>query len=119
MFENTVNGIRKLGITYLHVFPFSGREETPAAKMPPVEKSIRKNRAKILRKVGDKEKTRFLNTLVGTMAQVLVEKGSKGFTEHYAPVEIIDGESKKSKPGDIVNVKLTKNTGQYIRGLIY
>ncbi len=88
MFENTYRLVEELGLTYLHVFPYSERPGTPAAKMPQVPGNIRKERAARLRDAGQKAENLFMHDRVGTTAQVLIEKNGFGRTEHYAPVQV-------------------------------
>ena len=73
MAENSVRLIEECNIVYLHVFPYSARPGTPAAKMPQVPGDIRKTRAAALRQVGELNLSRFLETLVGTKQSILVE----------------------------------------------
>jgi threonylcarbamoyladenosine tRNA methylthiotransferase MtaB len=86
MFENTLNIIEECDLTYLHIFPYSERDGTPAAKMPPVPMYIRKKRAAILRKKGDEQLQKFLAKNTGLQAQIIVEKGNTGRTENFVPV---------------------------------
>ncbi len=86
MFENTLQHVADCGLTWLHVFPYSERPGTPAARMPAVEKPLRKERAQRLRQAGDEAVARFLADRVGTTAQVLVEAEGRGRSEHFAPV---------------------------------
>ncbi len=88
MFENTYRLVEELGLTYLHVFPYSERPGTPAAKMPQVPGNLRKERAARLRGAGQKAENLFMQGRVGTTAQVLIEKNGFGRTEHYAPVQV-------------------------------
>ncbi len=88
MFENTYRLVEELGLTYLHVFPYSERPGTPAAKMPQVPGNLRKERAARLRNAGQKAENLFMQGRVGSTSQVLIEKNGFGRTEHYAPVQI-------------------------------
>ncbi len=88
MFENTFNLVNELNLTYLHVFPYSERPGTPAAKMPQVPGNIRKERAGRLRRAGEISEQGFMQSRVGTTAQVLIEKNGFGRSEHYAPVQV-------------------------------
>ena len=88
MFENTLAAVDELGLTYLHVFPFSHRPGTPAERMPQVPWEVRKERAARLRAAGDRALDRFLEAQVGHVAPVLVEGGRKGRCPHYAPVRL-------------------------------
>ena len=85
-FENTVRLVKECNITYLHIFPYSPRPGTPAARMPQVKKETIKERAKILRKLGEEQLDKFLKNQIGLESTVLVERVQKGHTEHYAPV---------------------------------
>jgi len=87
MFENTRQLVEDCDLTYLHVFPYSEREGTPAAKMPSVYPPTRKARAKILRELGDANMIKRLNEFQGQEATVLVEKNNTGHTEHFIPVK--------------------------------
>lgn len=88
LFDNTLRAIEELDIAFLHVFPYSPRDGTPAAKMPAVAKDIAKARAMKLRAAGEKALQRFLQSRIGTTESVLVEQGRKGRTEHYAEVDL-------------------------------
>ncbi len=86
MFENTLRHIDDCGLTWLHVFPYSERPGTPAARMPQVDKAVRKERAARLRARGADAARAFLDGRVGRNAQVLVEAEGRGRSEHFAPV---------------------------------
>lgn len=91
MFENTKRLVSEAGLQYLHVFPYSEREGTPAARMPQVPKHIRKQRAAILRSEGLKELRKFFAQNVGRKVQVLVEQNNIAHTENFIPVKL-DGD---------------------------
>lgn len=103
MFDNTVDLVKRANITHLHVFPYSERPGTPAAKMPQVPVAVRKERAKILRETGDGLLNAYMQSRLGQTASVLYEADSKGLCEHYLPVRI-DGDF---EAGQIVPVRLT------------
>jgi threonylcarbamoyladenosine tRNA methylthiotransferase MtaB len=88
MFERTCELVRDCGLTYLHVFPYSARPGTPAARMPQVPVAERRARAARLRESGAEALRAFLASRVGAPAQVLVEQGRQGRSEHYARVEL-------------------------------
>jgi threonylcarbamoyladenosine tRNA methylthiotransferase MtaB len=88
MFQNTLKIVEECGLTFLHVFPYSERPGTPAAKMPQVFPEVRKERAARLRALGEKQLTNFLNFHVKQARQVVVEKDNFGHTEHFAPVRL-------------------------------
>ncbi|MCX7316353.1 MAG: tRNA (N(6)-L-threonylcarbamoyladenosine(37)-C(2))-methylthiotransferase MtaB [Hyphomicrobiales bacterium] len=86
MFANSLALVRDCGLTYLHVFPFSPREGTPAAKMPQLPKQVVKERAKRLREAGDLALDAYLNSQLGTVQTVLVEQEHLGRGEGFATV---------------------------------
>jgi len=101
MFQNTLNIVEECDLTFLHVFPYSERPGTPAAKIPDqVPVPVRKARAKLLRNLGDKQVDKFLNFHVKQKRQVIVEKDNIGRTEHFAAVEL----DRDCKVGSLVNV---------------
>ncbi len=103
MFNNTVDLVERANITHLHVFPYSERSGTPAAKMPQVPVPVRKERAKILRETGERLLFDYMQGRIGSTAVVLYEADQKGLCEHYLPVHI-DGDF---TAGQFVPVRLT------------
>ena len=98
MFRNTMSLIEECGLAWLHVFPFSRREGTPAARMPQVGGDMIRDRAARLRSAGVKQVHRLLDEMVGGRCSVLVETPRLGRAENFAEVEFdIDRE-----PGQIV-----------------
>lgn len=88
MFENTLRLVDECALTFLHVFPFSPRPGTPAARMPMVDAAVRKSRAAQLRAAGGLQLQRFLESQIGRVQSVLVEQdGLSGHTEHFAVVQ--------------------------------
>ncbi|HEX6957754.1 MAG TPA: tRNA (N(6)-L-threonylcarbamoyladenosine(37)-C(2))-methylthiotransferase MtaB [Ferrovibrio sp.] len=88
MFENTRRLIEEAGISYLHVFPFSARDGTPAARMPQLSRSVVKSRAAALRAAGDAALNRRYQSLIGSEQEILAEKPGIGRTRCFAPVKI-------------------------------
>ncbi len=86
MFQRSLDLIDECGLTWLHVFPYSSRPDTPAARMPQMPMAVRRERAQRLRHAGDAAASRFLDNLVGSDASVLIERDGTGRTEHYAPI---------------------------------
>ena len=84
MFENSMKIVDECGLTYLHVFPYSQRPGTPAAKMPPVEPAVIKRRAAMLRLKGEERQSQFMSSQMGAVRNVLIETPSQGRTEHFA-----------------------------------
>lgn len=89
MFENTRALVGEAGLTYLHVFPYSARSGTPAAKMPQVPSAVRKERAAILRAEGEKQVAHYYRSLVGKPLEIVVEQdGMSGHAEGFALVKL-------------------------------
>lgn len=86
MFENTLRLVQEANLTYLHVFPYSQREGTPAAKMPQVAHSLRKERAARLRELGKLQEQALYQSCVGKQAQILMEENGIGRSEQFVPV---------------------------------
>jgi len=91
MFERSRSLIEECDLTFLHVFPYSPRPGTPAAKMPQVDGRLIKERAKRLRSTGEAALQRALAREIGATRQVLVESETQGRTVHFFPVEVRDG----------------------------
>jgi threonylcarbamoyladenosine tRNA methylthiotransferase MtaB len=102
MFENSEKLVADCGLTFLHVFPFSPRPSTPAARMPQVSKESVKSRARRLRAAGQGALTRFLTSEVGRRRSILVETADTGRTEHFAPVRFSQG----MRPGAFVSARI-------------
>lgn len=109
MFENTLNLVRDCNLTYLHIFPYSARNGTPAARMPQVPMALRKERAAKLRQVGKEQTQAFFASRVGTKASILVEAHGKGHTEHFAPITL-EGDIKESLKTKVVQAVITGYT---------
>ncbi|WP_395449282.1 tRNA (N(6)-L-threonylcarbamoyladenosine(37)-C(2))-methylthiotransferase MtaB [Aminobacter sp. UC22_36] len=107
MFENSIRIVEECGLTHLHVFPFSPREGTPAARMPQVRRDIVKQRAARLRAAGEAAYRRHLESLVGTRQQVLVEREGLGRTEGFSLVALDQG-----APGEIIEVDIAGHDGE-------
>lgn len=112
MFENSMKMVEDCNLTYLHVFPYSEREGTPAAKMPQMDRSIRKERAARLRALGEEKLDAFLSSQVGNDVDILVEKAMKdenavlGHTEHFAPAKILGNYLDNLKSGYIAKARV-------------
>jgi threonylcarbamoyladenosine tRNA methylthiotransferase MtaB len=86
MFQRSLDLVEECGLTFLHVFPFSPRKGTPAARMPQVRGPEIKERAARLRQLGDRELGRHLAAQVGRVHRVLTESARVGRTEGFAEV---------------------------------
>jgi threonylcarbamoyladenosine tRNA methylthiotransferase MtaB len=106
MFESTLELIEEADLTHLHVFPYSPRPGTPAARMPQVPHRVGKQRAARLRAAGHAGMARFLERQVGRTHSVLFEGDGTGRTEQFAPVRFADGAG-PPKAGSILDLKIT------------
>ncbi|MDD1536612.1 MULTISPECIES: tRNA (N(6)-L-threonylcarbamoyladenosine(37)-C(2))-methylthiotransferase MtaB [unclassified Bradyrhizobium] len=107
MFSRSLDLVEACGLTFLHVFPYSPRPGTPAARMPQVAGLAIKERAKRLRAAGEAALRKRLQAEVGKTRQVLIESEAQGRTEHYLPVAIA-GE----RVGSLVSRKITGSDGE-------
>jgi threonylcarbamoyladenosine tRNA methylthiotransferase MtaB len=103
MFENTVRLIDEADLTYLHVFPFSARPGTPAARMPQIHRVQVRERASRLRKKGAEQLRNRLKKLIGTVQPLLVEESGRGRTSCFAPVRF----ASPASPGACVRARVT------------
>ena len=101
-FNATMRLVQKANITHLHVFPYSERPGTPAAKMPQVPVKIRKERAAKLRNLGQKLYTDLLQSMVGKSVSVLTEGNGTGMTDNYVRIIL----KSKNSEGEIIKVKI-------------
>jgi threonylcarbamoyladenosine tRNA methylthiotransferase MtaB len=97
MARNSLDLVDECDIVMAHVFPFSPKRGTPAARMPQVESRRIKERARRLRDASAGRRRAWLQSLVGTRQQVLVEKDGRGHCENFAPVRL----SGNAPPGRI------------------
>jgi len=114
-FANTQRLIDECGLTYLHVFPFSPREGTPAARMPQLDRSLVKDRARILREQGAARVSEHLKSKIGSSANVLMERGGVGRTDDFTVVSTAD---EYLAPGMFVDLQLTGHDGMVMQGQI-
>lgn len=115
MFQNTADLVTECDLTWLHVFPYSERDNTPAAKMPPVAHDIRKKRAAILRALGQENLDRFLNAQIGVPQSVIVEQNYIGRSEQFSEIDLSSIKDTISV-GDLISVTPTgvKNNKLFI-----
>ncbi|XLM33740.1 MAG: tRNA (N(6)-L-threonylcarbamoyladenosine(37)-C(2))-methylthiotransferase MtaB [Rickettsia africae] len=114
MFENTRQLISEAELQYLHVFPYSEREGTPAARMPQVPKNIRKERAAILRQEGQNQLTEFFKKHIGQKVELLVENNNIAHTENFIPVKL----DKPLEIGQIFKAKLVAIEENYMKCML-
>jgi threonylcarbamoyladenosine tRNA methylthiotransferase MtaB len=110
MFENTRALIDDAGLSYLHIFPFSPRKGTPAARMPQVAREVVKERAANLRAKGDEALAAHLAARIGSEQTLLVEKPGLGRTACFAQARF----NSAAQPGEIVRVRITAATPTYL-----
>lgn len=103
MFENSVRLVDDCHLTWLHVFPFSARQGTPAARMPPVDGNTIKQRAARLRAAGDRRVAAHLQDQIGKTVQVLVERNDTARTEQFSEVSMIGNH----QVGAIISARIT------------
>jgi threonylcarbamoyladenosine tRNA methylthiotransferase MtaB len=99
MFNHSLDLVDECGLTFLHVFPFSPRPGTTAARMPQVAKSVIHDRARRLREKGKAKFDAFLSAELGSRRSILVETDATGRTEHFAPVRF----AQRLTPGAVVS----------------
>ncbi|HFB2048138.1 MAG TPA: Threonylcarbamoyladenosine tRNA methylthiotransferase MtaB [Hyphomicrobiaceae bacterium MAG_BT-2024] len=109
MFQATLDIVDECDLTYLHVFPFSSRSGTPAAKMPQLERKIIKQRSRSLRSKAAIKLAEFFDSQEGLVHDVLLEKNARGLTPQFAPVKIMNCDQSAITPGTIVRMKITKH----------
>ena len=112
MFASSLSIVEECSLTWLHVFPYSAREGTPAARMPQVDGATIKARAARLREAGDRALSQHLRSQVGRAHDVLMETETRGRTRQFTPVEL----DKQSPAGQIVMAKVTGHGAQALEG---
>lgn len=113
MFARTEALIEEAGLDIVHVFPFSARSGTPAARMPQLAAPIVRERARRLRAAAGDARARFLSRQVGGGARVLVEKsGRAGYTENFARVCL----NVPAQPNTVVSARILASDGEGLHG---
>jgi threonylcarbamoyladenosine tRNA methylthiotransferase MtaB len=107
MFAGSLSLVEDCGLTWLHVFPFSARPDTPAARMPQLDRRTVKERAARLRAAGAAAEVAWLDGERGQVRSVLVERPDSGRSEHFAPVAL-----PPDVPGEVVPVRVTGRDGR-------
>ena len=104
MFENSMQLVNECDLTWLHIFPYSPRQGTPASRMPQVNGIKIKERAKLLRNLGATQVSKYLNSQIGKYHNILMESESMGRTEQFAEVDF----QNPQQPGEITFAKIEK-----------
>jgi threonylcarbamoyladenosine tRNA methylthiotransferase MtaB len=108
---NSLKLLEDCDIVAAHIFPFSPRPNTPAARMPQLPRELVKGRAARLREAAAARRRRWLDSLLGTVQPVLVENGGKGHADNFAPIAV------DAQRGDILNVRITARDGDHLVGI--
>jgi threonylcarbamoyladenosine tRNA methylthiotransferase MtaB len=108
MFSRSLELVDECGITHLHVFPFSPRPGTPAARMPQVHGAVIKERASRLRAKGDKALRRHLDNQIGARLEVLTELNGIGRTRQFTPVRL----PQPAAPGQLMELSIARHDGR-------
>lgn len=109
---NSLNLLDDCDIVAAHIFPFSPRPNTPAARMPQLEREIVKARAARLRQYAERRRLAWLDGMVGTMQTVLVENREKGHSDGFAPVRIAG-----TIRGDLGTAKIVGRDDDHLIGI--
>jgi len=110
MFARSLDLVGECGLTYLHVFPFSARPGTPAARMPQLPRSVVKDRARRLRERGALALSRHLDCEIGATRRVLAESNDLGRTEQFTPVRL----ATPAEPGTILDLTMAAHDGKQL-----
>ena len=113
MFENTLRLVDECHLTYLHVFPFSPRPGTPAARMPQTDPKIAKTRAATLRALGDARLQEFQRSLIGQSTDILMEHDNIGRTPQFMEIHI----DEPTAAGSMRRVEITAITDNHLMGV--
>ncbi len=111
MFQNSLRIVDECGLTHLHVFPFSPRPGTPAARMPQLNRQIIKERGARLRAKGEEVLAAHLSGEIGKIRPVLIEREGLGRTEQFTQTEVSGGTA-----GEILTTRITGHTGRHLLG---
>ena len=110
MFRRSLDLVEECRLTHLHVFPFSPRPGTPAARMPQLAGAVVKERARQLRERGALALTRYLDGEIGATRRVLTEANAVGRTEQFTQVKL----AAAAVPGKIVDLKIDRHDGKQL-----
>jgi len=110
MFARSRDLVTACGLTHLHVFPYSARPGTPAARMPQVPHPVRKDRARLLRDAGTAALRRHLDGEVGARRRVLTERGGIARTEQFTPVRL----AASTEPGQMLDLTIAAHDGKHL-----
>lgn len=110
-FADSLALVDEVGLAFLHVFPFSPRPETPAARMPQLDKATIKARAALLRAKGEQALAAYLDSQIGTTQTVLIERDGKGRLNSFAEIQVPGGQA-----GALIQARVTGRADGYLLG---
>jgi threonylcarbamoyladenosine tRNA methylthiotransferase MtaB len=110
MFARSLDLVEVCDLTRLHVFPFSLRPGTPAARMPQLPRTVAKERARELRARGEAAFKQYLDSQIGRRCRVLAESRAGGLNEQFTPVRF----TRPAEPGVIVDVGILRHDGRHL-----
>lgn len=110
-FADSLALVDEVGLAFLHVFPFSPRPETPAARMPQLDKATIKARAALLRDKGQQALAAYLDSQIGTTQTVLIERDGKGRLNSFAEIQVPGGQA-----GALIQARVTGRADSYLLG---
>lgn len=114
MFQRSLDIVEEADLQYLHVFPYSARRGTPAARMPQIRGDIIKARAARLRKAGERNLHHFLDELVGGAHSAIQESGGRARLGNFAPVRM--AAPTQGAIGDVVDIDIIAREGDGLVG---
>ncbi len=114
--KNTLKLIDEAKINFVHVFPFSPRKGTPAAKMKMLSNELINERAKEVRDLGNKNKIKYFKSIINSHKKVLIEEGNKGYTECFSKIHL----KQNISSGSLVDVKIISlnNNNNNLEGIL-
>ena len=112
--KNTLKLIEEAKINFVHVFPFSPREGTPAAKMKLLSNELITERAKEIRYLGHKNKMSYFKSMINKQKKVLVEEGNKGYTECFSKVHF----NENIPSGSLIEAKIISSNNNNLEGIL-
>lgn len=110
-FADSMALVDEVGLAFLHVFPFSPRPETPAARMPQLDKATIKARAALLREKGQEALAAYLDSQIGTTQTVLIEREGKGRLNSFAEIQVPGGQA-----GTLIQARITGRADSFLLG---
>ena len=116
-FEETLNNSRKLGFSKIHVFPYSKRDNTPAAKFKEqVDGNIKKERVKRLIALSEELEEEYMKKFIGKELDVLIERYEDGYSIGHTSNFLLVKIEKEYKQEDIINIKIDSVEYPYVKG---